>query len=147
MNAPTVIATLEQAHRMAVEDANQWRGRMINWYAKAENQISRALLKVKAESLLPMLFSQKISQLKKLAAGDHHLLDIVQQLEVRLDERNSLVHGDGSIWIGRNGRWLLQLSHHGRKGISRLEIHKDDAESRCDDLARLVRRLESKLKN
>ena len=147
MNAPTVLATLEEALRKAVEDANCWRGRMINWYAKAENQISRALQADNAGSRLPMLFSHKISQLNRLAAGDPQLLEIVQQLEARLEERNSLVHGEGNIWIGHGGRWLLQLSHHGRKGICRLDIHSDDAESHCDALAKRVQRLGSKLKS
>ena len=145
MNAPIVIATIEEAHRKAIEEANQWRGRMINLYARAENQIGRALAS-KANGRLPMLFSQKISQLKKLIVGDAKLRGIVEQLEVRLGERNSLVHGVGSVWVAPNGRWLLELSHHGRKGVERFAVQGDDAEAQRDDLAKIAQRLESKLK-
>ncbi|HET9335731.1 MAG TPA: hypothetical protein VFO12_04905 [Sphingomicrobium sp.] len=145
MNAPGPINSLDEAHRRATADGNQWRGRLINLYARAEGRISDALHRVEPDRTLPLLLSQKISRLKKLST-DPLLIEELAKLEGRLGERNSLVHGEGKIWIDPNGEWLLQLSQRRRAGDVQHMLQSDTVKSCHAELHKLVQRLASKLK-
>ncbi len=146
MNAPAPIITLEEAHQRAVEEANQWRGRLINLFAKAECAITRALSNSLPDNKIPILLSQKISRLREARSSDERLVDCLKTLETRLDERNSLVHGEGQVWLNRRGGWQLQLCHQVRSGITEFTLCGDEAKSGHDDLHKLVQRLSAKLK-
>ena len=145
MNAPTLINTLEEAHRRATAEGNQWRGRLINLYAAAEARVSYALHKLEPDRAPPLLLSQKISRLRKLST-DLQLAEELTKLEGRLEERNSLVHGEGKLWIDPKGAWLLQLRHRGRSGDLQYILSSDAVKSCHGELHKLVQRLTSKLK-
>ena len=145
MNAPGPINPLDEAHRRATADANQWRGRLINHYAKAEARVSDALHRIEPDRAPPLLLSQKISRLKKLSA-DPTLIEQLATLEGRLAERNLLVHGEGKIWVDPNGEWLLQLRQRGRAGEQQHMLCRDTVKPCHDELHKLVQRLTEKLK-
>ena len=145
MNAPVPINTLEDSHRRATYDANHWRGRLINIYAKAEARVSDALLALAPDKALPLLFSQKITRLKRLVS-DEIIFQELAKLEGRLSERNALVHGEGKVWIDLKGDWLLHLHNPGRAGEQPHALSCDTIKSRHDELNKLVQRLTSKLR-
>ena len=142
MNAPTEIPTLlRDAHRRAIEQANCWRGRCVNHFARGEMVIGIALLEHASAKPLPMLLSQRIARLIVLVKDQPKKMAALEQFQRQANDRNSIVHGAGKVFVDAEGRWLLSLELLDRSGPGRHQIMQDEAEVRARLLKSSVDRL------
>lgn len=107
----------DSAHSAAIDDVNRWRGHCIECFARIDEAAAKALEamasdKPDANIKTPHLFGQRIAALrmalegKPVAAKAGPILKALDQLRPILDQRNTIVHATGSVWIDAKGRWL-----------------------------------------
>jgi hypothetical protein len=137
--------SLAQAHSTAVEKANAWRGRCVNLFAQGEMIIAQALKAMEPDRKLPMLLSQKIDRLQKRTAGDENIESALDAFASLADLRNAVVHGDGQVFVGRAGEWLLELEGLDREGPISRRIRAVGSEKQCRQIKSAVDRLRSRL--
>jgi hypothetical protein len=134
-----IPVSLGEAHRYAVDDANRWRGRMVNLFAYGEMVVGKALRLRSGSIRMPMLLSQRITKLIPLASKKAS--DALDEFAKWSDERNAIVHGVGKVYIDRSGKWLLSLQSVGRKSESVWIVAQCDAEAKDKALKLVVDRL------
>jgi len=141
MNAPSEIPKLlRDAHRRAIDQANCWRGRCVNYFARGELVIGEALATSSAKPL-PMLLSQRIARLIDLVNDRPKELAALDQFQSLASDRNSIVHGAGKVFVDSEGKWLLILELLDRSGRYRHQVMQDEAELRARLLKSSVDRL------
>jgi hypothetical protein len=142
MNAPFDLSLpLKEAHRQAIDEANRWRGRCVNLFARGELVIGEALLAETNAKPLPMLLSQRITKLVALIDGQPKKRRALESFELQIGDRNAIVHGSGKVFVDGNGQWLLTLHAVDRAGPIHQHILQDDAEQRARQLKSVVDRL------
>ena len=142
MNAPVNIQlSLIDAHRQAIESANCWRGRTVNLFARGELIIAQALLAEKDGKALPMLLSQRISRLSRSVAADMKKAAALNAFEQLSPDRNAIVHGSGSVYVDRDGKWLLTLHAVDRTGSVEQSVSQSDAEAKVRAFKSTIDRL------
>ena len=142
MNAPAKIAiSLQDAHGDAIERANAWRGRCVNLFARGEAIIGQTLIARAPGQPLPMLLSQRIARLRKAVAGTGDQEQALDEFSAFANERNAIVHGEGKVFIDRNGGWLLILRSIGRNGANEVTVMQSAAEERRRALKLTIDRL------
>jgi hypothetical protein len=146
MNVPaSVERTLIAAHRAAIDEANEWRGRCVNLYGRAETKIAEALIAIEPDKKPPMLFSKKVERLQAIG-GSAKLLGALQRLAALLGDRAALTHGAGKVWIDDKGKWLFTLEWAAGKTMSRRVFTRDEAAAFHDQVRAVTQLLESALK-
>ena len=140
-----IKSELRTALFAATERANQWRGRCVNLFARAEATVGAKLAAKEPGKKLPMLVSQKVQRLgnsleseaDKEKLGDFALL---------LADRTALTHGSGKVWLSEGGTWLLTLDWSTAKGPERRTFSNKEADAFHDRLRDLVCNLEKMLR-
>lgn len=146
MNAPVSIEpTLCPIHRVAIEQANCWRGRCVNHFARGELILGEALLASPNPRLLPMLLSQRLSRLEGMIKSDAKKITALEGFKLEIDDRNAIVHGAGKVTVDEEGRWCLALHVLDRSGRNQLHISQAESEERARRLKSAVDRLRSAL--
>jgi hypothetical protein len=147
MNAPVSFEhTLTTAHREAIEHVNCWRGRCVNQFARGERLISEALLTAIPGAKLPMLLGQRVDKLAKLVEAKPKSAKAVEAFRGLGSLRNAIVHGDGSVFIDGQGRWLLQLTFVAGNALVQETVNKVDADRLLRKIQQCVQRLGTQLK-
>lgn len=125
MNVETSIdRPLKAAHRDAIDDVNRWRGHCMDCFARIDESVAetlRALAKSERQGTsvkTPLLFGLRIEALRKAISpsGSFHtegreVSKALTKLESFLAQRNTLVHGVGTIWINASGDWLWRYRY------------------------------------
>ena len=132
MNAhPEIPMLLRDAHWRAIDDANRWRGRCVNYFARGEWIIGQALSSMASEKPLPMLLSQRVARLDTLVKDQPKKLAALGEFQLLANDRNSIVHGAGKVFVDAEGRWMLILEVLDRSGPRRDQVMQDDAEAKA----------------
>lgn len=137
---------LHEAHRRAIDDANRWRGKCVNHFARGELLIGKALAARDDSKPLPMLLSQRISRLSAMLGDQPKATVALDQFQQLSSHRNAVVHGSGKVFVDVEGKWLLTLELLDRSGASRLQLVKDEAEAHAKLLKATVDRLSAALR-
>ena len=127
--------------RHAIDDANRWRGRMVNLFARGELIIAQRLQAGPNAKPLPLLTSQRITRLTTLVEGNKRQSDALRIFGDLAKDRNSIVHGSGKIHLDRDGKWLLTLELIDRNGTITSAVSQADTEKRDQELKTAVDRL------
>ena len=147
MNAPVSFEhTLTTAHRDAIEHANCWRGRCVNQFARGERLISEALLTAVPGAKLPMLLGQRVDKLAKLVEAKPKSANAIETFRGLGSIRNAIVHGDGSVFIDGQGRWLLQLTFVAGNALVQETVNELEADRLLREIQQCVQRLGTQLK-
>ena len=134
MNAPFDSPTFSgDAFRNAIDDANRWRGRIVNLFARGELVVAKALQSDKAKPL-PMVLSQRIARLNSEIEDSPKRLAAVSNFVALTRDRNAIVHGSGRVYLGRDGFWLLTLETIDKSGTHKRAISQADAEAQDREL-------------
>ena len=88
-----------------------------------------------------MLLGQRIARLTTTIKDQPKKSAALEQFQLLADDRNSIVHGVGKVFVDGVGQWLLTLEVTGRSGSSRQHITRDEAEKRANRLKSVVDRL------
>ena len=145
-NATPVKSQIDEALDKAVNEANRWRGRCINLFARGEQCIMNALANALPDDApIPMLISQKIKRLAALCESDPEQLALLDAFAALLPTRNALTHGSGRVFIDRSG-WLLLLTFQSRRTEMNEQVTDSQAEAVRKQLHATVQRLERGLK-
>ena len=146
MNAPVFIEpSLSSAHRAAVEEANCWRGRCVNLFARGERIVSEALIAFHGHAKLPMLTSQRLDRLSKALDDKPRTAKALAAFGDLADVRNVIVHGESRVFIDVNGKWLLHLTWFDRTGNVQRVIDQAEGEKLVRQVHQCVQRLGSLL--
>ena len=108
---------LAEAHRLATDDVNRWRGHCMESFARIEQAVGRALAAIAADGRAPeikqpAMFGARVASLTQAFALPLFLADArkasatLKGLEAHLARRNVIVHGAGKVWVDRNSEWL-----------------------------------------
>ena len=131
---------------MATEEANGWRGRCVNLFARAEFAVGGALLERQPAARMPMLVGQKVQRL----SDDLNSPEIRKRLDefaALLADRTALTHGRGKPWVDKSGSWLLTLEWVSNKGLERRVFTAKEAMAFHQQLRTAVQRVEAALKS
>jgi hypothetical protein len=107
-------------HFKAYAEVDAWRGRCVRHYAKVEQAIARFLADhdVKAQvggHGLGCRLKQLAAFLKKAPTKNGALCNAVRALDTAKARRESIVHGDGAIYISKDGDWLWDCAYRNAK--------------------------------
>jgi hypothetical protein len=142
MNAPVSIEqTLPDPYRSAIGEVNCWRGCCVNHFARGELAIGRALQAAAPGKKLPMLLSQKFEALRKLCPDGSKKQKAIVDFGAISDDRNSIVHGEGRVYIDHLGNWVLSLRSLNRDSIRTTYFLEAEAEDFRNRLKRVVHQL------
>lgn len=146
----------------ATSEFNQWRGRMIDNFARAEQAVSETLLALVGGggapqgTKLPHLTGQRFAALaqvmRSLDPAPSHVAPALRALELfgrNEDLRATLCHGAQKVALDPNGRWIvsIKLMIFKPQRVSRTStaIDETDAASFLDQLEDDRRRLTTAL--
>jgi len=120
-----VRSEIDDAFDHALSEANAWRGRCVNLFARGEFAIGTVLAMRSAPgATLPMLVSQKIKQLISVVTdADGVAAAELADFASLLDTRTALTHGCAKVWIDRLKDW--RVSFKWRSGGSILNPYKE----------------------
>lgn len=161
MNAvtPTLHPAISpQLFADATARVNEWRGRCIDAFARAEAATTGCLMalaetKERGDGVrLPHLIGQRFEALADMFAADAPFaaeaggaLAAVEVMKARLHLRTMLCHGVGRVTLDRNGRWTLVLNvetlRSRRTARETLALTEAEAEQLGDDIRRASRAL------
>ena len=112
MNIGTAIApAISPSHLTAYAEVDAWRGRCVRHYAKLEQAIARFLAEHYVEVPvggygLGCRLKQLVAFIDKAPTKNTALQKAVKALEAAKARREAIVHGDGTIYISKDGNWL-----------------------------------------
>lgn len=140
-----ISSELRTSLAKATDSANQWRGRCINLFARAEWAIGTTLATKESGKKPPMLVSQKA---KRVAAHltSTETCQCLDEFVAFLADRTALTHGTGKLWVDEGGSWLLTLEWAGGTGPVRRVFASIEAEAFHKELRTVVQRLERRLR-
>ena len=142
MNAPAVIVPpLSEWHRIAIHDANAWRGRCINLFARAERVVTNSL--PGASKPKAPLLGQKLDMLAKAMSDRAEVLASINAFKELTELRNAIVHREGRVFSDAKGGWLLQFE--ATPGNDCLRVSDLEAEELRRQIQRAVDKLASNL--
>ena len=133
MNIGTVIApATSPCHLTAYAEVDAWRGRCVRHFAKLEQAIARFLAEHYAE--VPIGGHGLGCRLKQLAAfldrapGKNTALQkAIKALDAAKARREAIVHGDGTIYISKDGAWLWDCAFLDTKdSAARIAIFREE---------------------
>ena len=144
MNAPAQILSLDQAITLATDNANCWRGWMVNQFARGERMIAEALQRLEPGAKIPTVLKQRVERLRP--SVDPNANEALDQFLSLTLHRNTLAHGDGLLTVDRKGRWMLRLTCYGRDGPADSAISELEGEALRDSLRSATNALQAALK-
>ena len=154
-----ISLTVEQAHHLAVDEVNRWRGHCIESYARIERAAEKTLDVVAAAKQQskrpPIMFGDRIKALQTLfGPGGEHSDTSLSQCLAKLSEalalRNCLVHSTGHVRVDPKGDWVCTYRFDPmRKGEKEQVVHLERACAKTieQSLTHVGRSLCSRLEN
>lgn len=100
--------------------------------------MSEALLAAEPDRKLPTLLGQKLDRLTKSGTIDPSVIDAIESFKALLELRNDLVHGDGFVFVGLKGEWLLKLEVIGPAGYTLRHVSQHESDSAYQEIRRTV---------
>ncbi len=146
-------------HVIASQEANRWRGRSIDRFARAEQRLSQLLILASSlpayrneKQLLPKLVGQKFARLLELQnkpgpLQNDHLKARLEQMAEFHPLRGLLCHGEMTVALLESGDWQIGLEtlccEDGKPVVRSLSLTRERAELLADRLDRCVNDLGS----
>ncbi|WP_265569809.1 hypothetical protein [Sphingomicrobium nitratireducens] len=107
MNAPFAIEP-PSLRNAALSDANQWRGAMVDLFARGEMLIAKALRRRQGEGKIPLHTSERAQQLAAHLGEDDAGYGALETFMALYRRRTSLIHGLSNL-IVEEGGWVLAV--------------------------------------
>lgn len=136
MNMEGNIASVAPvSHATAYAAVDAWRGRCVRHFAKLEQAIARFLAEHYANTNvgghgLGCRLKQLTAFLDKAPQPNIALQKAIRALEPAKVRREAVVHGDGIIYVSKNGDWLWDCAYlDTRKEASTMIFREQEANS------------------
>ena len=92
-----------------------------------------------------MLLGQRVDKLGKVFASDPKIAKAIEEFRALVSRRNSIVHGDGTVFIDAQGRWLVRLTYIAGNTAFQETILEEEADKLLREIQQCVQRLGSRL--
>jgi hypothetical protein len=93
-----------------------------------------------------MLLGQRIDKLAKVVKAKPKDAKAIKEFRELGSRRNAIVHGDGSVFIDGQGRWLLQLAFVAGNNLVQETVNEAEADRLLREIQQCVQRLGTRLK-